>query len=132
MHFRTNILLQIDFEFGVIYKNNDPNVFVTNWPTYASKLKNLMKVEYKSQMFVTKWPPEIEDLFMLLKLLPFKSNGRNGAASAATFRDSIQKLVVFSNVMFTIIFHLFTFYELPVHIIDRNSSSSNTNYCIRD
>lgn len=53
-------------------------------------------------MFVTKWPSEIEDFFMLLKLIPWKPNGKNGAASAATFRDSIEKLIVFSNVIFKI------------------------------
>lgn len=90
--------MQVEFEFGVIHK--DPNSFLINWPSYATKLKNLMKVEYKAQMFVSKWPSEIEDLLILLKLLPAKANGKNGVASAANFRDSIAKFIVFSDVIF--------------------------------
>lgn len=48
-------------------------------------------------MFVTMWPSEIEDLLMLLKLLPHKLTGKNSVASAHTFKDSIGKLIVFSN-----------------------------------
>lgn len=75
-------------------------MFLTNWQFYATKLRNLMNVEYKSQMFVTKWPSEIEDLFILLKLVPWKPSGKSGAASAATFRDSMEKLIIFSNVIY--------------------------------
>lgn len=50
-------------------------------------------------MFVTKWPSEIGNLLMLLKLLPHKPTGKNCVASAHTFKDSIGKLIVFSNVI---------------------------------
>lgn len=64
-----------------------------------------MQTQFKSSMFVTKWSSDIDNFLMLLKLFPFKPIGRNNTAAPLTFKNSIDKLIVYSDVIYKFSFH---------------------------
>lgn len=87
------------YEYTLIYKNQDSNALFEAWPSYRLQLRKILETQYPVNIFLTMWSDDIEDFFILLKLLPFKSIGRNNKATSETFIKSIEKLIIFSEVI---------------------------------
>lgn len=95
-HFITAQFLQILFDFSVRYKEIDCNAFLDTWPTHSVRLNDILKDQYESSIY-TMWTEDIQDLLILLKLLPAKTNGRN-LLSVESFNKATEKLFVFRKV----------------------------------
>lgn len=74
------------------------NGLLENWPKYSSKLKNVLDSSDKSSDFATMWSEDIEQVLILLKLLPLVQTGRNTAPKRANFQEATKKLIIFSKV----------------------------------
>lgn len=84
------------FDFSVRYANIDSNAFLDSWPIYSSRLNDILKNQYASDVH-TMWSADIQDLLILLKLLPARTNGRN-LLSVESFSKATEKLFVFRKV----------------------------------
>lgn len=71
-------------------------VFVDEWPNIRTNLNIILRQQYQTNI-QTIWPADINDLFILLKLIPGKSNGRY-ALTVQSFNKAIDKLIVFRTV----------------------------------
>lgn len=80
-----------------MYKSVNENALIQKWPMIEGKFKLLMEGRLKNSQFDTEWPEEVKNFLILLRLLPFKPGGRS-IASCQTFLNSVNKLVLFSNV----------------------------------
>lgn len=76
----------------------NPNAFLEIWPQMSQKLDQMLSKYYSRYAFDTDWPKDIENFLILIRLVPFKSGART-LASAETFRNSIKRLLVFTNVL---------------------------------
>lgn len=76
------------------------NEFVVNWSKYSEGLDTLIKTQYESTSFYTNWPEDIEQLLVLLKLLPASTLGKNKLAKPITFHKSTEKVIVYKKVYF--------------------------------
>lgn len=76
----------------------NPDAFLEIWPQMSQKLDQMLSKYYSRYAFDTDWPKDIENFLILIRLLPFKSGVRT-LASAETFRNSIKRLLVFTNVL---------------------------------
>lgn len=89
---------QVLFDFELMYKNSNPQSFLETWLALSVRLRNVLETQYSEHLFATMWSADFENLLILLKLLPFKSTGRNNVAPAKTFLKSTEKFIVFSKV----------------------------------
>lgn len=82
-------------------KRKDPlicDAFINDWKKYEKRLRSYCNENYKTDKH-TLWPDDIEDILLLLKLLPHKPRGKRLVKS---FLESISKFIVFrvvSNVL---------------------------------
>jgi hypothetical protein len=65
--------------------------FWEKWPTISSKLHRILDKDYCNQKFPAMWPDDINDFFIILKLLPIKNNRK-------PFLETIEKFIVFKKV----------------------------------
>lgn len=91
---------QVLYEYTLIFKNSKETAFVEFWPSSRNKLKNYLYNKHPNKTFAITWSDEIQDFLIFLKLLPYKSVGRNNVANTETFQDSIKKLMLFCEVIF--------------------------------
>lgn len=82
-------------EFANEFKNINASAMLEKWEIYAPRLTNILKNGYNQKTFKTEWFSDIEDVLILLKLLPTKQIGRNVIASESTFKKSVGKLIEF-------------------------------------
>lgn len=61
-------------------------------------LVEILDKYYPKQKFENEWSEDINNFLILLRLLPFKQGARS-IASTETFKNSVKRLVVFSNVL---------------------------------
>lgn len=73
--------------------------FCNNWQRISTGLSAVINDQYQSSMFFTNWSKDIEDILVLLKLLPSNRVGKNALANRDTFYKSSEKLVVFLQVI---------------------------------
>lgn len=79
-----------------MFPNAKSGAFLELWPQYEPHLKDILSQDYKLCV-QTVWPRGIENILILLKLLPAKSVGRN-AQNVLSFNKAINKLIVFHEV----------------------------------
>lgn len=82
-------------DFEIQFPDCFHHAFCDTWLIKGTKLGDVLNAEYGRHTFATKWPEIVENLLILLKLLPAK-NGRKG--SVEVFKKAIQKLIVFRKV----------------------------------
>lgn len=80
------------------YDAIDEHVFIQKWPEYKNKLRYVFVTQYKSMSYQTDWNEEIDDLFILIRLLPARAVGKNTSGSCLSFQNAIDKLIVFREV----------------------------------
>lgn len=98
------------FDYDLRFMNGD--AFLRNWEDYRSMLRKMLQDKYISDQFTTSWCDDVNDLSILLKLLPYRvSNKKN--TPRLSFNESISKLIVFRKVKFVI--HIFE--SMNVNII---------------
>lgn len=95
-HFVTILFPQILLDFSLRYKDIDCDAFLDSWPTNNVRLNDILTNQYETSVY-TMWSQDIQDLLILLKLLPAKSNGRN-LLSVQAFNKATEKLFVFRKV----------------------------------
>lgn len=74
------------------------NALIEIWPEMSQSLVEVLDKFYPKLAFEKEWPEDINRFLILLRLLPFKQGARS-IASAETFKNSVKRLVVFSNVL---------------------------------
>lgn len=84
------------YDFIIRFPKANADVFIEKWPFYASNMKNVLLDSYKQEMG-TLWSEEVEQLLVVLKLLPAKG-GSKGGAGILPFIRAIDKLIVHSDV----------------------------------
>lgn len=80
------------------YKDVNANALLERWDSLALQLRTILKANYKNTTFKTEWSDEIENVLVLLMMMPSKQVGRNVIASEKTFNDSVDKLLQFVKV----------------------------------
>lgn len=73
----------------------DHDAFVKCWPVYSERLNDILAVEFSSSIR-TEWSKDIQDVLVLLKLLPPK--GKSSTLPFKSFNKAIAKLIVFRKV----------------------------------
>lgn len=82
-------------EFAEEYSTVNANALIEKWETYEHQLREILVINFANVAFETGWSEDIENVLVLLKLLPSKQSGRNVIASNSTFNNAIEKLVQF-------------------------------------
>lgn len=92
--------MDFDLRFGV-----EPNVFLDAWNTHKANIKFTYGLHENLDDFSTEFNEEVENFLMLLKLVAERQKGRKTNNMRLRFGQLMEKLVVFSKV----IFHIFRF-----------------------
>lgn len=71
---------------------------IDNWATYSERFREILTQNYESSIH-TMWSKEVEDILVILKLFPAKAGGRNAASGITSFNKTIDKLIVFCEVI---------------------------------
>lgn len=66
------------------------------WSTKGEKLQVILMRDYPASAFVSNWPQDVEQLLILLKLLPSKNTRHN---NVEVFKKAIKKLIIFREVL---------------------------------
>lgn len=74
------------------------NALIESWPKMSQGLVEILDMYYPKQVFEKEWSEDMHSFLILLRLLPFKQGARS-IASTETFKNSVKRLVVFSNVL---------------------------------
>lgn len=97
-----NILcFKIRLEYSERYRNeagSNENGLSDKWSIYSTKLKDYYSEKVKERHYITRWPDDIEDFLLLLKLLPSKQAGRNIAATVENFNKASEMFITFELV----------------------------------
>lgn len=94
------ISMQILFEFRDRFKDVDDMAFINKWKTFGPSFMRVLNEHYKTCLFCSGWSPEIEQIFVPLKLFPASKVGRNANANNKTFQTASNSLIVFRLVIF--------------------------------
>jgi hypothetical protein len=100
------------FDFAERFKDKSRGDLALFWLEHRDNLVNVLQVQYPSKKFTTDWPEEINDFFILIKLLPIVGRCAPGVRRE-TFPKAIEKLVVFHavrNVIFVLYFSMNSFF----------------------
>lgn len=62
------------------------------------KIETVLKLHSADKDFASIYNSDVEQILMLLKLLPFRLGGRSNVPNRANFTKSIEKLIVFAKV----------------------------------
>lgn len=89
--------LQISYDFSLRFPDADVSSLMNWWQQYSSRMMCVLKSHYK-QTYHSLWPDQINDLLVLLKMLPAKAKGKN-LDSIQTFKKAVTKLIVFRKVV---------------------------------
>lgn len=85
-------------EFANEYKEINENALLEKWSSLAPQFRSILLVNYKIKNFETGWSDEIEDMLVLLKLLPSKQVGKHVISSEHTFNGAVDKFLKFMQV----------------------------------
>lgn len=91
------VKLQIEFDFNLLH-DIDTTTFFEMWLKCKDKIEPALSSYGSSEDFYTAFDTEVEQLLMLLKLLPLRQHGRTSARNRLNFNQAIEKLVVFCEV----------------------------------
>lgn len=86
-------IFQILFDFELKYPDVDSCAFKDFWETGGPNLRLSLERYYSSCMFSTEWPQDIEDFFILPRLLSAKNK-----SSAEVFPKVVDKMISFKMV----------------------------------
>lgn len=78
--------------------NHDSAVFFEMWHKSKDKLEPALTTYGSIADFGTPFDSEIEEMLMLLKLLPLRQCGKTTSRHRLNFQQAIEKLIVFSQV----------------------------------
>lgn len=111
------IKLQILHDFTVRFPEANAGGFIEDWPFYA---QNIKKVFYESyyQKIDTLWSDDIEELLVVLKLLPAKA-GQKVASGVLPFNRAIDKFIVHTKVcvLIEVLRMIFILFEVLFQLI---------------
>lgn len=93
------ILLDFDIRFGI-----ERNIFFNEWNNCKVNVKTALQLHLSNDNLDYDYEEDVEHILLLLKLLPERQKGRKTAAMRLHFTDAIEKLVVFSKVVYGILF----------------------------
>ncbi|XP_055307444.1 uncharacterized protein LOC129571654 [Sitodiplosis mosellana] len=82
-------------DFQNLFECSNIADFVSDWPLYKENVKTALIQHVADTDFATVFSPDIEDILMLLKLLPNKPRGRATSNNRLNFLESIDRLIVF-------------------------------------
>lgn len=63
------------------------------------KIETVLNLHGADKDFASVYNLDVEQMLMLLKLLPFRLGGRSNVPNRANFTKSIEKLIVFAKVI---------------------------------
>lgn len=86
------------FDFGQQFPDADSNGFIKNWALISNEMKKVLKEYYRSDIN-TLWTDEVEQLLILMKILPARASQKT-KKTALPFVKAIDRLIVFSEVCF--------------------------------
>lgn len=79
-------------DFTIRFPEASADGFIKKWPFYASNMKKILNDNY-NQKIRTLWSEDVEQLLVVLKLLPAKA-GQKVAAGVLPFDRAIDKFIV--------------------------------------
>lgn len=85
-------------EFARAFREINGNALLEKWESFKNQLRGIMVNQFNVQHFKTGWNNNIEDVLVLLKLLPSKQIGRNVISSTSTFNSAIENLIQYMPV----------------------------------
>lgn len=89
-------------DYDIRFNAESSNILIENWPIYSKILNNALTVTYGSHIY-TQWPEDIQDILVLLKLLPAttksKTKPRVNEPEIEVFNNAIGRLFVFRKVI---------------------------------
>lgn len=92
------------YDFTVHFPNANSDGLMNNWHDFGSNMKGVLSDSYNTNVN-TGWPDDVEQILALLKILPAKA-GRNTKSLVVPFIQAIDKLIIHSEVKFTIFVHI--------------------------
>lgn len=87
--------MDFDIHFGI-----ESNVFFDAWDKCKGNINNVLQLHKISNSTASGFDEEVDQFLSLLKLLPERQKGRKTAAMRLHFNDAIEKLVVYSKVLY--------------------------------
>lgn len=96
-HIHFQYKLQISYEFSLRYPNEDEFAFQNAWNMLSRRAVNVFESYYATK-FKSSWTKDIDQLLVLLKMLPTKAAGKNLAQIESSFAKAEQKLIIFRMV----------------------------------
>lgn len=94
-----SVYLQILTDYDLRFrncKNYSSNLIDNNWASYSVCLNEMLTTKYASHIY-TQWSKDIQDILILLKLLPVKNHSK-ATASLESFNKAIDKIFLFRQV----------------------------------
>lgn len=85
------------YEFSLRCPNVDEFAFQNAWKILSERAVNVFESHYGTK-FNSAWTKDIDQLLVLLKMLPVKAAGKKLALIESTFSKAEQKLIVFRTV----------------------------------
>lgn len=73
----------------------DADAMSKNWPEYGSRIKSVMKINYKTDVPKTGWPELVEQVLALIKIFPQKG----GRGVKVPFTQATERVIVHSEVI---------------------------------
>lgn len=88
---------QILYDFSLMYEDAS-DIFMEKWQNVKGSVEHVLKLHGADKDFSCVFGTEVEQLLMLLKLLPVKQCGRKTASKRSTFIESIDKIIIYKEV----------------------------------
>lgn len=86
-------------DYNIRFNAETSNILIENWSMYSKILNNTLTATYGSHIY-TQWPRDIQDILVLLKLLPATNKSKKvGEAEIEVFNKAIDKLFLFRKVV---------------------------------
>lgn len=77
-----------------MFANVDPNSFLNTWPLTKTTFRNYLEKEMKTGLH-TDYAEEIEDILVLLRLLPSNVASKKYIETVENFEQAIKELIIY-------------------------------------
>lgn len=81
-------------DYNLRFMEHNANNLLNNWALYSKRLNEMLTTVYNSHIY-TQWSKDIQDILILLKLLPAKMDTKK-VATLESFNKAIEKTISFS------------------------------------